>query len=116
MNITFPNIIIFSYNFISVLTRYSSSVSGYGTSRSILLCVEAQCKRSICIVFLSSYVQHQHNTALTVTSYFLSQLLATYVSSHLPLITFLVGLDVVPWVWSIFQALLPPPPPPFRLC
>ena len=57
----------------------------------------------------SSYVQHKHNTALMDTSYFLSQLLATYVSSCLPLITFLVGLDVVPLEWSIFQALLPPP-------
>jgi hypothetical protein len=55
-------------------------------------------------------VQHKHDTALTDTSYFRSQLLA-----RLSLRTFLVGLDVVPWEWSIFQALLLPPPPQFRL-
>ena len=64
----------------------------------------------------SSYVQHKHDTALKDTAYFLSQLLSTYVSSRLPIIAFLVGLDVVPWEWSIFQALLPPHPPPFSLC
>jgi len=70
------------------------------------------------IILVNVHAPNEEKSEESKDSFYeeLEQVFDHFPKYHMKILFFLVGLDVVPWEWSIFQALLPPPPPPFCLC